>query len=126
MLSRHLVGVHEQGGAIVLQDGRVIGLIDSAIVYTESPTTGAFSVVATAALACRLAHPSRSAATTGPERAELAAMRELLFDPTYTLDEHAQLEVGGTRWNPVAGTVAYLRGPSGAIEFGRADLVRAG
>lgn len=102
----------------------MLGLIDTAVVYSVG-SGGAYDSVTTAALACRLCHPSRSAANTGPTRAELAAMRELLFDPTYTLDEHAQIDAGGTRWNVVAGTVAYLRGPNGTVEFGRADLVRA-
>lgn len=103
----------------------MIGLIDTAVVYTEGVSSGAFDVVDTAALACRLAHPSRSAELSAPERAELAAMRELLFDPTYILDEHAQLDVGGVRWNVKAGTVAYPRGPNGSVAFGRADVVRA-
>lgn len=100
----------------------MLGLDQVAIVRSVG-TGGAYDTTVSAAMPCRLSHVNGG--NSMPERAELAALRRVLFDPAYTLDEHSQLEVSGERWNVVAGTVAYMRGPSSAVEYGRADVVRA-
>ena len=102
----------------------MMGLIDTATVYSVG-VTGGYTVVAEPALICRLMHPSLSSTLSAPQRAEFTGFRELVWDGVYQLDEHAQIDVGGTRLNVQAGSVAYLRGPNGAIHHGRADVVRA-
>jgi hypothetical protein len=76
-------------------------------------------------LRCRLAHVQIQPARTAPDRAELAAMRTLIWEPGYVLPETAQVEVEGIRWNPVAGTFGAMRGPTGAVAYRRADVRRA-
>jgi hypothetical protein len=102
----------------------VIGLIDIMTVYAPG-ADGTYTTVLQSDVPCRLAHPSRSAISSAIDRAELARYRELLVGPDYTPPDHSQIDVDGTRWNIVAGTVAALRGPSGAVAFHRADVVRA-
>lgn len=101
----------------------MIGLDQTAIVYTEAPVTGAFTVVAKSGLRCRLAHVRGGGSQ--PERAELAALRNMLWEPDYVLPETAQVEVDGIRWNPVPGTFGAMRGPSGTVLYRRCDVVRA-
>jgi hypothetical protein len=98
----------------------------TASVYTEDPTDGDFSVLATSGLRCQLAHVSGGSATTAPDRAELAAMRVLYFDPSYSLpSDHCQVEVRGERWNVLAGTVTEQRNVSDVLVYRRCDLMRA-
>jgi hypothetical protein len=63
---------------------------------------------------------------TVAERAELLALRQLLWEPSYVMPETVQVEVNGDglRWNVVHGTLGALRGPSGAVMYRRADVVR--
>lgn len=102
-----------------------IGLTQSATVYTEDPSTGAFTVTARSNLACRLFHVPRQPAATSAERAELGAIRNLHYDPAYTLPEGCQIEVDGVRWNVMTGTEGDVK-PFGAVIQRRADLVQAG
>lgn len=102
----------------------MIGLRDSATVYGEDAGTGAYTTVVQAALACRLAHVNVNPGQTGAERSELAALRRLLWDPSYVMPETAQIEVSGIRWGPVAGTFAAMRGPSGQVSYRACDVVR--
>jgi hypothetical protein len=93
----------------------------TATVYTPDPATGAFTVVARAGLACRLALPG---AAPDAARAESLARRRLLFDPAYGMPARAQVEVGGARWNveaPADGPPATLGGVALA---GAADIAR--
>lgn len=101
------------------------GMIDTATVYTEHASTGAYTVVARANLRCRLAHVSRQPAATATDRAELGAMRRLLWEAGYAMPEHARVEIGGVRWSIVAGTLAAYRGPAGTVTHRSADVVRA-
>lgn len=98
------------------------GLDQAATVYGETDPTGAFTTVLRTGLACRLAHVRGGASQN--ERAELAAVRNMIWDPSYVLPETAQVEVDGVRWNPVAGTFAAYRGPSSQVLYRRCDLVR--
>lgn len=101
----------------------MIGLIDSATIYTPDPTTGAYSVVAMTGLACRLALATTPVAPD-PDRAEVNQTRRLLWGPSYLLPETAQVEVAGERWNVRPGTLDAVRGPSGAVAYRRCDVVR--
>lgn len=103
----------------------MLGLDQVATVYGENASTGAYTDVLRSGLRCRLAHVSTRPAATGGDRAELAAIRNLLWEPDYVLPETAQVEVGGVRWNPVAGTFGAYRGPLGQVVYRRCDVVRA-
>lgn len=102
----------------------MIGLDQTATIYTEHASTGLYSVVDRSDLACRLVHVDIGGAQSGGARAELAALRSMLFEPDYVMPETAQVEVSGIRWQPVAGTFGAFRGPSGTVEYRRCDVVR--
>lgn len=102
----------------------MIGLIDSATVYTAAADTGAFTVEAKTSLACRLVQLPVTGATID-ERAELAKRRILLWDAGYVMPDNAQLLVSGERWNVVQGTATAPRGPYGTVAYRRAEVVRA-
>lgn len=103
----------------------MIGLIDVATVYTPDPATGAHTVVAFAGLACRLALATTPVAPD-PAREETNQTRRLLWEPGYVMPAAAQVAVGGERWNVRPGTVDAVRGPGGAVDYRRCDVVRAG
>src|SRR5262245_8577891 len=104
------------------------GLIHRATVYGENPTTGRYDVVVASALHCRLAHFVASPGATSAERVELAAMRNLMWDPSYVMPEGAQVEVtnypqlAGRRWSVRSGTEQYRHGPDGAVVYGHATV----
>ena len=103
----------------------MLGLIDTATVLTRHGTTGAYTVQSTATLKCRVCHLAAGAAGASEEREEMAARRMLLFDPSYTMPDYAQVVIGAERWNVVQGTAIAARGPSGTVIFRRVDVVRA-
>jgi len=104
----------------------MLGLIDRATVYTPDPTTGRFTVVATSGLRCRLAHVSGEAGASRLERAELAALRNLIWEPGYVMPEEARVLIDGVTYALTPGTYKALRGPSGAItRYRQCDAVRA-
>lgn len=102
----------------------MIGLDQLATVFIENPTTGLYDTLAKARLDCRLAHVNVQPATGGNERAELAALRDMLFDPNYVMPENCQVDVDGVRWQPVVGTFGAFRGPSSQTVYRRCDVVR--
>lgn len=67
-----------------------------------------YSTVVKNALACRLVHLDRAAATAG-ERAELMSLRDLMWDPSYVMPEGAQVAIDGVRWQTVRGTFGAPR-----------------
>lgn len=80
-------------------------------VYGRTNNTGPYNAVLKSGLACRLDTVNIQPAATSSQRADLAALRVLMYDPTYTLpDQGVQIEVtspahyAGQRWNPVNGT----------------------
>jgi hypothetical protein len=95
-----------------------MGLDETATVYVQG------TVVKTN-LACRMTHIQSIG--NARDRAELAAMRRLLFDPSYTMPEYAQIAVANRqgRWNVRSGTIGTYHGPLGQDEFSRCDLIRA-
>ncbi|RMG98268.1 MAG: hypothetical protein D6706_07380 [Chloroflexi bacterium] len=102
----------------------MIGLDQTAVVYTANGTTGALDVVDNAALSCRLAHVSAVAADTGGERAELATRPRLLWGTDYTMPNPAEIEVDGERWRVLPESVETIRGIGGVAEYQRAACVR--
>ncbi len=102
----------------------MLGLIDTGIVYTPDPATGAYTVVARTGLACRLVQQGMST-DMGPARAEKAPGPKLLWDASYVMPESAQLEISGVRWNVEPGTLYAPRLPDGTVYYRAAQVVRA-
>jgi hypothetical protein len=86
----------------------MLGLVDRAIVYTENPTTGIYDVALFQNVRCRLEHIGGGNSVA--ERAEFSEMRHLVFEISYDMPEDCEILIAGTRYNPVAGTFARLRG----------------
>lgn len=102
----------------------MIGLIHTATVYVRDGS-GNYMSVAKSGLACRAVHPKGGESL--PARAELAASRVLMWGPEYEFpSKFIQVEIDSERWNIRPETIAELPGPSGAIEYRRAMMVRAG
>jgi hypothetical protein len=104
-----------------------LALSQTATVYGEDPTTGAYTVVLKTGMACALVEHTlyrAQFAVAGNARAENLGDRTLLWDPAYALPETAQLLIGTTRWQPVAGTfVAWPEPPQTPIER-RCEVIR--
>jgi hypothetical protein len=103
----------------------MIGLIDTAVVYTPDPTSGDFTVVDNPSLPCRLAIVTVTGTDTGPGRVELVQERRLLWGPNYIMPAAARIVVNNEAWTIEAGSYADVRGPSGAVHYRRARIVRA-
>lgn len=103
----------------------MVGLDQTANVYTPNGTTGAYDVLAKSGLVCRLAYIQPGGSDIGGEREDLGQRRRLLWEEAYTMPETAQIEVSSERWNVIAGTLGSLRGPSGAVVYRRCEVVRA-
>lgn len=102
----------------------MLGLNQTATVYTPNGTTGAYTVVAQASLPVRLVAPG--AGTMNPERSEAAPVSRLLWGPDYTtMPETAQLAIAGVRWNVKAGTVTPVRWIDSVIIYHRCEVERA-
>ena len=103
------------------------GLDETATVYTEAPTTGAFTVVANAALPCRLGRFAQVLPSAGLtyDRSELANELALLWGPDYDLPERAQVEVEGQRWNPIVGTFRAVTMIGGGLGYHFCGVDRA-
>lgn len=99
-------------------------LLDQTATVYARDANGAYTVVAASNVAVRLANLSTKSAASGFDRAELAALRRLVWGPEMTFDEHAQIEVNGERWNVVAGTLQQARGPSGELVYQAVDVRR--
>lgn len=96
----------------------------TATVYGEDAATGAYSVVLRTGLLCALHRLGTQPDISAADRAELAASRRFVWDATYALPETAQVDVGGVRWQPVAGTFwAYPEPPSTPV-LRSCDVVR--
>jgi hypothetical protein len=94
-------------------------------IYTEA-AGGDWATVAQADLPCRLGIVSAKGAGSAPERAELTAIRRLVWGPDYDMPERCQVEVDGIRYNPVPGSFTAPTWPgSGAVVYRSCDLVRA-
>lgn len=98
---------------------------DTATIYTENATTGAFDVVARTGLACRLVAVDRQAGATGPDRADLAALREMHSDPTYSIPPYSHLLIDGRTWTPNPRTSLLEKHHNGDGIFWRSDLVES-
>lgn len=100
-----------------------MGLDQTAVFYARD-AGGVYNVVLQAAVPCRLVQV-RGTINSLETRAELARQRRLLWDASYTLPAHSQVDVDGERWNVVESTENAPRGPGGAIHHRSADVVKA-
>lgn len=103
----------------------MIGLDQTARVLGANPGSGAHDVVLVAALPCRLLTAPPVGAMPPAERDELLSRHRLLWGPTTTIPETAQILLAGQRWAMRAGTADAVRGPDGAVVYQRCDVVRA-
>lgn len=99
-------------------------MTETATVWGENNTTGAHDVALVTGLRCRLAHVSLQPASSGFQRAELAAIRELYWEPSYVMPETAVLEVNGARWNVRAGTFGAFKDEAGVVQYRHCDVER--
>lgn len=103
----------------------IAGALDQiATVYTENASTGRYTDLANSGLACRLMHLNLQPAATSSDRAEFAAMRDMMFDPDYAMPEQCQVEVDGVRWQPRPGTFGAFRDWNGDLVYRRATVLR--
>lgn len=86
-----------------------------------------FQAAVKTGLKCSLHHISEVGAATGVDRAELLARRRLLWDPSYTMPEEAQVEIDGQRWQlPRGGGIATIyHRDTNTPAYGRAEVLRA-
>lgn len=84
-----------------------------------------FEAIVKTSLACGLFHISEVGAATGVDRAELLARRRLLWDPSYTMPEEAQVEIDGKRWQlPRGGGIAtIMHRHNDTPAYGRAEVL---
>jgi hypothetical protein len=102
----------------------LIGLDQQADVFVAEANSGRYTVLTKSQLACRLVHMPLRHVSTGADRAELAGMRNLIFDPEFILPEECQVEVDGTRWSPRPGTFGAYRDWNSNLAYRRCDVVR--
>lgn len=99
-------------------------LDQTAEVFTADQNTGRYTTSVNPALACRLMHIPLNRAQRQQERAELAGMRHMLFDPEFVMDEHSQLDVDGVRWEPLPGSFGAFRDWHGTVIYRQCDVLR--
>jgi hypothetical protein len=100
------------------------GLDQSADVYIEDTVSGRYTALAKTRLACRLVHMPLRHVSTGADRAELAGMRNLIFDPSYVMPEQCQVLIDDTYWQPRPGTFGAYRDWTSNVAYRRCDVMR--
>lgn len=103
----------------------MFGLVHVAVVTLPNNTDGDYTVIDNDSLPCRLTLVSPEDGKDAQDRAELAAMRRLLWDQDYTMDEKARVTIEGIDWAVVAGSFAKVTGIGGRPIYRRCELVRA-
>ena len=101
----------------------MIGLDQTASVYTPDGTDGSYTVLATSSLQCRLTHNTTVQKEPAEERAEVAHQRRLLWDPDYTMPSNCEVLVAGQRWSVQPETIEAIRGANSAVVYNRATVV---
>ena len=100
----------------------MLGLNETAVVYIPNAGTGAYTVVALAALRCRLANVRGEGKGAAEEREEVAQNRRLLWTAVYEMPNNAQIEIAGVRWNVIPRTYAELKGLGQVVHYRRCDV----
>lgn len=93
-------------------------------VYTGASGTGRYTVLAKSNLSCRLMHLNIRLVPTAIDRAELSAMRDMMFDPDYVMPEQCQVEVDGIRWQPKPGTFGAFRDWNSNVVYRNCQVLR--
>lgn len=93
-----------------------------ATVYGYTSGSGTFATVLASDLRCRVQHVSGG--QTQGQRAELFALRSILFDPAYAMPEDAIVEVEGVRYDPIEGTFRHLKDGASVVRVVDAVVVR--
>lgn len=100
----------------------MIGLDQTADVYTMNASTGDHDTLDKASLKCRLAHPSPTQAPSGAEQPEL---RKMIFEAGYEMPAFSQVEVDGIRWFPVTESFRAYRGPTSQVVYRMVTVERS-
>lgn len=102
---------------------QIMGLNTTAVVYTAD-SDGDYTVVANAALVCRLTNKGRMGdGDGGNERAEDSQNRRLIWQADYAMPDNAQVLANGVRWNVVAESFAEMKGLGTTVMYRRCDLI---
>lgn len=102
----------------------MFGLNKTMTVYTPNGTDGAFDVVGTSGVACRLAFIQHTAGDVGGEREKIGENRRLLWEAAYAMPDDAQVAIDGYRWNVLAGTFGEITGPMGTVLYRRCEVTK--
>jgi len=102
----------------------MLGLIGRANIYAPNPR-GRSTVLIKTGLRCRRTQVDRRGGATGAQRAELAALRNFLWQSDYIMPASAQIEMDGLRWNIVPNTIGAPTGPAGTVHHRHCDIIRA-
>lgn len=102
----------------------MFGLTMTADVYVPNNTTGTYSAAVALALPCRLTLVSPNDGVSARDRAELSAMRRLLWDSDTVLPEAARVSVDGVLWSIIPGSMALVTGVGGVPVYRRAEVER--
>jgi len=97
-----------------------------ATVYTRSGG-GTYATVDTTGLRCLLQDAGNGSAATAPDRAALANLAILYWDPSYTMPDHARIVVDSRpaqTYQVQAGTITPDTGPGNVTVMMHADCVR--
>lgn len=97
------------------------GLRDRATVYIPNGGNGVYDVVVKENLRCKIKHISGG--DTLMDRAELAAIRRLVWDFDYLMPEDCEVLIRGQRWNPQPNTMGSFRGTNGIGDYRACDVV---
>lgn len=101
-----------------------LGMDQLADVFIEDPSTGRYDTIVHSRVPCRLVHMPLRHISTGSDRAELAGMRNLIFDGGVQLPEQCRILVDGVFWAPRPGTFGKYRDWTSSAAYGRCDVTR--
>jgi hypothetical protein len=100
----------------------------TATVYTRDATPQKqYTVVAMSGLKCNLQPVNRSTAPTGPDRADLANLAVLRWDPSYEMPEFARVVISsrpGETYQVRPGTITPDVGAGGVVVLRHCDVER--
>lgn len=101
----------------------MIGLNTTCTVLSRG-AGGHYDVTVKTGLKCRLAHVSLRPAASSTDRSDLAMERRLLWEPDYAMPDGCMVQVDGSTWRVVRGTIGRYTGPSGTNVYRAAEVIR--
>ena len=93
-----------------------------ATVYGYTSGSGTYDTVLASDVRCRVLHVSGG--QTQGQRAEMLALRSILFDPAYAMPDDVHVAVDGVRYDPVEGTFRHLKDGVGVVRAVDAVVVK--